>query len=81
MSDLPNADGGNWRGPWNTARELERLIPVTVAKRDATKDKAERKRLNNQLRSQRYLLKFCKSRAGYVDPAKGSAADPGTSGA
>jgi hypothetical protein len=55
-------------GPWGVAREMEKLIPDTLAKRDAAKDKRERKRFSGQLRVQRMLLKWCKSRAGYVDP-------------
>lgn len=60
---------------------MEAIIPVTLAKRDAAKDLKERKRLGKMLKLQRNLLRWCKTPAGYVDPAKRSAADPGTSGA
>lgn len=75
MSEPPLELGTMERlGPWGVARELEKMIPVTLAARDAAKDKRERKRLSGQLRVQRSMLKWCKSRAGYVDPAKKNAA-------
>jgi hypothetical protein len=57
-------------GPWGLARDLEQTIAKNIALRDAAADPAERKRLNKLLKLQRDMLHWCKTRAGYVDPAK-----------
>lgn len=61
MNDMPI-------GPTGMARECEKTIARLTAERDAL-PRSERKAINRRLREVRYLLAFCKSRAGYVEPA------------
>lgn len=63
MDEQPNRPE---RSLADMARDIEAVIPVTKAARDAAKDKRERKRLSGQLKVQRSLLRWIKSRVGYV---------------
>lgn len=48
------------------AEKAAAILPRLLAQRDAAKSKRERKVLSARIRSARLLLKWAKSRAGYV---------------
>ncbi len=53
-------------GPNKLAADCERVIPELIAARDAAKTAKERKQLSSRLKTARYLLRWAKTRAGYV---------------
>ena len=52
-------------GPNALARQCEETIARLVTERDAL-PRSERAVINKQLQTARYLLRWCKSRIGYV---------------
>lgn len=52
------------------ADECAALLPDLLAQREAATDKRERKALSSRIKTTRMLLRWCKSRAGYVAPAR-----------
>jgi len=60
--------GNEPRGPWHTARELEASIAELEASKAAAGSKDDRRSINQRLQLQRDLLKWCKTRAGYIKP-------------
>lgn len=54
------------RGPNKLAADCEALIPKLIAEREAAKDDAKKRALQARIKSARMLLRWCKSRAGYV---------------
>jgi hypothetical protein len=48
------------------AEEMEALILELIPQRDAAKDKREKKALSGRIKTARMLVKWVKSRAGYV---------------
>ena len=54
-------------GPNGLARKCEALLPTLLADREAAKTKQERKHLSSRIKATRMLLKWAKTRAGYVE--------------
>ncbi len=53
-------------GPNLIAEKMAALLPDLLAQRDVAATKRERKALNGRIRIARDLLKWAKTRAGYV---------------
>lgn len=58
--------------PWSMARTLEGRVKVLEAELAAAPIDRQ-KAMKRNLKINRQLLRWCKTRAGYVDPVKGSA--------
>ena len=61
-------------GPNKLALVAEVTLPELLRLRDAAKTKRERKHFSGRIRITRDLLKWAKTRAGYVEPVKGAPA-------
>lgn len=55
-------------GPNGLAVKCEAILPGLLAARDAAPTKRERKQLSSRIKTARMLLKWAKTRAGYVTP-------------
>ena len=62
------------RGPWGMARDLEARIVELELERQAL-PRSTRRPINQHIHVIKGLLRWSKSRAGYIPPAKESVAD------
>lgn len=60
-------------GPNKLAMVCEAMIPHLVAEREAAKSDTERKQLSVRLKTNTGLLRWAKTRAGYVQPVRPAA--------
>lgn len=63
---LAAIDASEEPGPNKLAATCEAMVPALIAERDAAKDRGTRKKLNSRIHTTRMLLRWAKSRAGYV---------------
>lgn len=53
-------------GPNKMARDIEERLSALEAEKQTLKTKAEKRRVNQRMHSLKILLRWCKTRAGYV---------------
>lgn len=56
------------RGPYAMEQAMLATLPDLLAQRDAATDKRERKALSSRIKTARMVIKWCRTRAGYVMP-------------
>lgn len=70
MSDDLRAELEGRSGPYGLEQKCLVALPGLLAERDAATTKRERKQLSARIRSTRFFISWCRTRAGYRVPAE-----------